>query len=88
MERFGRTGGDRPSRPKDPRRDGQVPIASVTDELLRWATPVLHFRRTVAMDTEFSGQQMQAGDWIAMHYLSANRDEAVFDTINPVGSPK
>jgi cytochrome P450 len=58
---------------------GSVPIASVTDELLRWATPVLHFRRTVVTDTEFGGQQLAAGDWIVMHYLSANRDDAVFE---------
>lgn len=58
---------------------GAAPIAAVTEELLRWATPVLHFRRTVVADTELGGQQLKTGDWIAMHYLSANRDETVFD---------
>jgi cytochrome P450 len=54
-------------------------IPRATEELLRWATPVLHFRRTVAHDTDFGGQQLHAGEWIVMHYLSANRDEVVFD---------
>jgi cytochrome P450 len=52
---------------------------AVVDELLRWSTPVLHFRRTAAIDTEVAGQQIAAGDWVVMHYLSANRDEQVFD---------
>jgi cytochrome P450 len=51
---------------------------AVVDELLRWSTPVLHFRRTAAIDTEVAGQQISAGDWVVMHYLSANRDERVF----------
>jgi cytochrome P450 len=50
----------------------------VVDELLRWATPVLHFRRTATTYTEIAGQRVGAGDWVVMHYLSANRDERVF----------
>ena len=49
------------------------------EEMLRWSTPVMHFRRTTTCDVEIGGQQIPAGDWILMHYLSANRDEAVFD---------
>lgn len=52
---------------------------AVVDELLRWSTPVLHFRRTATHDTEIAGQQIAAGDWVVMHYLSANRDERVFN---------
>ncbi|HVW81604.1 MAG TPA: cytochrome P450 [Mycobacteriales bacterium] len=51
---------------------------AVVDELLRWSTPVLHFRRTATADTELGGQRIAAGDWVAMHYLSANRDERAF----------
>jgi cytochrome P450 len=51
---------------------------AVVEELLRWSTPVLHFRRTATTDTEIGGQRVSAGDWVAMHYLSANRDETVF----------
>lgn len=53
-------------------------IPRAVDELLRWSTPVLHFRRTVLQDCELGGQQLKAGEWVAMHYLSANRDESVF----------
>jgi len=61
------------------------------EELLRWSTPVLHFRRTAVAATEIGGQRIAAGDWVAMHYLSANRDETVFadaarfDINRPVG---
>lgn len=54
-------------------------IKPAVEELLRWATPVMHFRRTVVRDVEIRGQRIPAGDWVLMHYLSANRDEEVFD---------
>ena len=49
------------------------------EEILRWASPVLHFRRTVTADTEIRGQQIKEGDKVVMWYISANRDEEVFD---------
>ncbi|MGB8404238.1 MAG: cytochrome P450 [Mycobacterium sp.] len=54
-------------------------IKPAVEELLRWATPVMHFRRTVTRDVEIRGREIPAGDWVLMHYLSANRDEEVFD---------
>jgi cytochrome P450 len=39
----------------------------------------MHFRRTVTKDVEIRGQHIPAGDWVLMHYLSANRDEDVFE---------
>jgi cytochrome P450 len=54
-------------------------IQPAIEELLRWATPVMHFRRTVTRDIEIRGQQIPAGDWVLIHYLSANRDEDVFE---------
>lgn len=54
-------------------------IAPAVEELLRWSTPVMHFRRTVTCDVEIAGHRIPAGDWVLMHYLSANRDDAVFD---------
>jgi cytochrome P450 len=54
-----------------------IPLA--VEELLRWSTPVMHFRRTVTYDVEIGGQQIPAGDWVLIHYLSANRDEDVFE---------
>jgi cytochrome P450 len=53
-------------------------IPRAVEELLRWSTPVMHFRRTVTQDVEIGGRQIPAGDWVLMHYLSANRDEEVF----------
>jgi cytochrome P450 len=54
-------------------------VKPAVEELLRWATPVTHFRRTVTRDVEIRGQHIPAGDWVLIHYLSANRDEDVFD---------
>jgi len=49
------------------------------EEILRWATPVLHFRRTATADVELRGQQIKEGDKVVMWHISANRDEEVFD---------
>jgi methyl-branched lipid omega-hydroxylase len=57
--------------------DGRA--ATAAEEIVRWATPVLHMRRTVTRDTSFAGVQMRTGDKVAMWYLSANRDEAAFE---------
>ena len=48
------------------------------EEILRWATPVMHFRRTATRDVELRGQQIKAGDKVVTWYISANRDEEVF----------
>ena len=56
--------------------DGRATLAA--EEIVRWATPVLHMRRTVTRDTAFGGVEMHKGDKVAMWYLSANRDEAHF----------
>jgi cholest-4-en-3-one 26-monooxygenase len=52
---------------------------SATDEIVRWASPVMYFRRNVTKDTVLRGQQLKEGDKISMWYISANRDEDVFD---------
>jgi cholest-4-en-3-one 26-monooxygenase len=49
------------------------------DEILRWATPVLHFRRTATRDVELRGQTIRAGEKVVVWYISANFDEEVFD---------
>lgn len=54
-------------------------IESATEEVLRWATPVLHMRRTTTEATELAGTTIEAGQKVVMWYGSANRDEAVFD---------
>jgi len=53
-------------------------IPTATEELLRWATPVLHFRRTATRDTELQGVPIHEGDKVVTWYISANRDESVF----------
>ena len=51
---------------------------SAVEEIVRWASPVIHFRRTATKDTELGGQKLRAGEKIVLWYNSANRDEAVF----------
>jgi cholest-4-en-3-one 26-monooxygenase len=54
-------------------------MESAVEEILRWASPVLYFRRNVTADTEIRGQEIKAGDKVTIWYVSANRDEDVFD---------
>ena len=53
-------------------------IEPATEEIIRWATPVLHMRRTAAADCELAGTPIAAGDKVVMWYASANRDEAAY----------
>jgi cytochrome P450 len=52
---------------------------TAVEEIVRWASPVIHFRRTATSDTVLGGQAIKAGDKVVMWYNSANRDEAKFD---------
>ena len=54
-------------------------IPNAVSEIIRWQTPLAHMRRTVMEDTEVDGHQMKKGDKVALWYISANRDEAIFD---------
>lgn len=54
-------------------------IPNAVQELIRWQTPLAHMRRTVMEDTEIDGHLMKKGDKVVMWYLSANRDESVFE---------
>jgi hypothetical protein len=56
--------------------DGVAPTA--VEEIVRWATPVIHFRRTVTRDVEIRGERLREGDKVVMWYNSANRDEDAF----------
>jgi cytochrome P450 len=53
-------------------------IAPAVEELLRWASPVYHFRRTATRDVELGGKQIKEGDKAVMWFASGNRDDAVF----------
>ena len=59
--------------------DPDAKLDRAIEEILRWATPVYHFRRTALCDTEIHGQAIAEGDKVVMWHTSANRDEAVFD---------
>ena len=52
---------------------------SATEEILRWATPVIYMRRTCTRDLDFHGVPMKENDKIALFYTSANRDEERFE---------
>jgi cytochrome P450 len=54
-------------------------IPSGVDEILRYGTPIIYFRRTATRDAEISGVPIQAGDRVALWYVSANFDEDVFE---------
>jgi cytochrome P450 len=54
-------------------------IGTAVEEIVRWATPVMTFRRTATQDTEIAGQPITAGDKVVLFYNAANRDEAAFD---------
>ncbi|MGI9602388.1 MAG: cytochrome P450, partial [Acidimicrobiales bacterium] len=49
------------------------------DEVVRWATPVLNFRRQAMQDYELGGVQISEGDKIVMWHIAANRDPRAFD---------
>jgi cytochrome P450 len=51
---------------------------TAVEEIVRWASPVIHFRRTATEDTEIRGVPIEAGQKIVLWYCSANRDERTF----------
>jgi cholest-4-en-3-one 26-monooxygenase len=59
--------------------DDPSKLPGAVEEMLRWGTPVMHFRRTATRDTEVAGQAVAEGDKVVIWYISANRDESVFD---------
>ncbi len=54
-------------------------ITNAVSEIIRWQTPLAHMRRTALQDHDLFGAPIKKGDKLAMWYLSANRDESVFD---------
>jgi cytochrome P450 len=53
-------------------------LPSAVEEMLRWISPVMHFRRTATCDVELHGQRIRAGDKVTIWYGSGNRDETIF----------
>jgi cholest-4-en-3-one 26-monooxygenase len=65
-------------------------IDGAIEEVLRFGTPVMHFRRTATTDLEIGGQHIKEGEPVVMYYISADRDEDVFtdpDTFDITRSP-
>jgi cytochrome P450 len=54
----------------------------MVSEIIRWQTPLAHMRRTATRDTELAGKRIAKGDKVVMWYVSANRDEDVFERPN------
>jgi cytochrome P450 len=68
---------DHPAAQDELRRDPSLmPVA--VEEMLRWWTPVMTFRRTATSDCELNGQAIGEGDKVVVSFISANHDEAVF----------
>ncbi len=59
--------------------DPDTVYATAVEEIVRYASPVMHMRRNVAHDTELAGQALAAGDRVVIWYRSANHDDAAFD---------
>ncbi|WCO66139.1 cytochrome P450 [Iamia majanohamensis] len=59
--------------------DPERHIKGAVEEILRWASPVLYFRRNATRDLELRGRTIHEGDKISIWYISANRDEDHFD---------
>ncbi len=60
------------------RSDPDRYLDSAVEEVTRWASPVNYMSRTVHTPVEIHGQRLEAGEKVALMYLAANRDPAVF----------
>ena len=71
-------------------RDEPRLLPGAIEEMLRFCSPVVHFRRTATRDVVLGGQPIAAGEKVVVFYASANRDETVFsdpDTFDIGRSP-
>ena len=59
--------------------DFETNTKTAVEEIVRFATPVIHFRRTATTDTVLAGTELKAGAKVVLWYNSANRDERVFE---------
>ena len=70
---------DNPEERERWRNDFEGVAPTAVEEIVRWASPVIHFRRSVLADTEIGGQKIKAGEKVVLRNNSANRDEEVFE---------
>jgi cytochrome P450 len=50
-------------------------VDGAVEEIVRWASPLIHMRRTAAVDVELRGSEIKAGEKVVLWYCSGNRDE-------------
>ncbi len=60
-------------------RQDPASLGPAVREMVRYASPVMHMRRTATADTQIGGRRIGKGDKVVLWYISGNRDEAVFD---------
>ena len=53
---------------------------TIPDEIIRWASPTMYFRRTATQDYELHGKQISKGDKVLLWFVSGNRDDRVFSS--------
>lgn len=59
-------------------RDDAALLDTAVEEMLRWWTPVMNFRRTATEDTELAGTAIRAGEKVVVWFTAANRDPRAF----------
>ena len=70
---------DHPDQWRAVKADPDRLINPMVEEIVRYATPVIQFRRTATRDVELGGQRIAEGDMVVIFYESANKDESVFE---------
>jgi cholest-4-en-3-one 26-monooxygenase len=60
-------------------REDRSLLKSAVEEILRWSSPLLYFRRNAIESTEVGGETIESGDIVSLWYSSANFDESVFE---------
>ena len=60
-------------------RNDRSLLPSAVEEMLRFVTPVMNFRRQTTEDVEIGGQLIKEGEKVVFFHVSANRDETVFE---------
>ncbi len=54
-------------------------IGNAVEEMTRVSSPVKHFMREAADDTEIAGVPIAKGDWLMVNFAAANLDPRLFD---------
>ncbi|MGH8977216.1 MAG: cytochrome P450 [Acidimicrobiia bacterium] len=60
------------------RANPEALLLTAVDEILRWTTPVMYFRRTASRDVELHGTRIRENDPVVLFYISANYDDSAF----------